>query len=196
MLKDFIFEPDRQTSAERKAQLKARREDLAQLQQQLKQARLPVIVLVEGWGASGKGSAIRSLIWDLDPRFFHVVSMHMPTEQERRWPFLKRYFDVIPEAGKLLLLDSSWMDETVREHLRGDLSDREYNQRLGQIHAFERQLAAGGYLLVKLFLHIDRDTQRQRLEKLASDKDTAWRVSENDWRQNKNYDKTMEMQKK
>lgn len=83
MLKDFIFEPDRQTSAERKAQLKARREDLAQLQQQLKQARLPVIVLVEGWGASGKGSAIRSLIWDLDPRFFHVVSMHMPTEQER-----------------------------------------------------------------------------------------------------------------
>ena len=193
MLKDFIFEPDRQTSAERKAQLKARREDLAQLQQQLKQARLPVIVLVEGWGASGKGSAIRSLIWDLDPRFFHVVSMHMPTEQERRWPFLKRYFDAIPEAGKLLLLDSSWMDETVREHLRGDLSDRDYNQRLGQIHAFERQLAAGGYLLVKLFLHIDRDTQRQRLEKLASDKDTAWRVSENDWRQNKNYDKTMEM---
>ena len=46
MLKDFIFEPDRQTSAERKAQLKARLEDLAQLQQQLKQARLPVIVLV------------------------------------------------------------------------------------------------------------------------------------------------------
>ena len=183
MLKDFVFEPDRPVTAAQKAQLKARRQDLAQLQQQLKQAKLPVIVLVEGWGAAGKGSAIQSLIWDLDPRFFHVVSMHMPTEQERRWPFLKRYFDVIPAAGKILMLDSGWMDETVREYLRGDLSDREYTQRLGQIHAFERQLAAGGYLLVKLFLHIGQDTQRRRLEKLAADKDTAWRAGENDWRQ-------------
>ncbi len=192
MLKDFVFEPDRPVTAAQKAQLKARRQDLAQLQQQLKQAKLPVIVLVEGWGAAGKGSAIQSLIWDLDPRFFHVVSMHMPTEQERRWPFLKRYFDVIPAAGKILMLDSGWMDETVREYLRGDLSDREYTQRLGQIHAFERQLAAGGYLLVKLFLHIGQDTQRRRLEKLAADKDTAWRAGENDWRQNKNYEQTME----
>lgn len=70
MLKDFVFEPDRQTSAERKTQLKARREDLAQLQQRLKQARLPVIVLVEGWGAAGKGQ--RHPVADLGagPAFF------------------------------------------------------------------------------------------------------------------------------
>ena len=135
---------------------------------------------------------IRSLIRELDPRFFKVISVSMPTEEERRWPFLKRYVQSIPEAGKVLFLDSGWMDETVRERLRGGLSEREYARRLESVRMMERQLAAGGYLLVKLFLHIDRERQRKRLKKLASHKDTAWRAGENDWRQNKNYGRTLD----
>ena len=162
------------------------------MQQPIKGAGLPVIVLIEGWGASGKGSMIRSLIRELDPRGFLVRSVTMPTQEERRWPFLKRHFEAIPEQGKILLLDSGWMDETVRERLRGDLSDGEYQRRLESVNLFERQLAAGGYLLVKLFLHIEQDTQRKRLEKLEKHKDTAWRAGENDWRQNKNYRRTQE----
>ena len=105
---------------------------------------------------------------------------------------MKRHFEAIPEQGKILFLDSGWMDETVRERLRGDLSDGEYQRRLESVNLFERQLAAGGYLLVKLFLHIEQDTQRKRLEKLEKHKDTAWRAGENDWRQNKNYRRTQE----
>ena len=147
------------TSASRDGRkaLKARREDLAGLQQKLKTARLPVLVLVEGWGAAGKGSAIRSLIQELDPRFFRVLSVREPTGDELRFPFLKRHFEAIPAQGKLLFLDSGWMDEVVRAYLRGDLSEEEYEGRLSQICMFERQLAAGGYLLVKLFFHIDRE---------------------------------------
>lgn len=66
------------------------------------------------------------------------------------------------------------MDETVRERLRGDLSDAEYARRIESVRVFERQLAAGGYLLVKLFLHISAQSQRERIEALESDKDTAW----------------------
>ena len=132
----------------------ARREELAGLQLRLKEARLPVIVLLEGWGAAGKGSAIRSLIKELDPRFYKVLCVGMPTEEEQRWPFLKRHFASIPEEGKLLFLDSGWMDETVRLRLRGDLSDAEYARRLESINTFERQLTAGGYLLVKFFFHL------------------------------------------
>lgn len=191
MLENWTFEGVRRSKSECKEQLKARRQDLAGLQQKLKQAKLPVVVLIEGWGAAGKGSAIRSLIRELDPRFFQVLPVGMPTEAERRWPFLKRHFSSIPEAGKLLFLDSGWLDETVRERLRGDLSDQEYGRRLESIRTFERQLTAGGYLLVKLFFHISADSQRERLEKLDGDKDTAWRAGENDWRQNKNYDRTL-----
>lgn len=192
MLKDWRFPASDVDTQDCRKRLKARREELAGLQQPIKEAKLPVIVLVEGWGAAGKGSVIHSLIRELDPRFFKVRSVGMPMEEERRWPFLKRHFETIPEEGKILLLDSGWMDETVRERLRRDLSDQEYQRRLESIRVFERQLTAGGYLLVKLFLHISRDTQSQRLEKLAEDKDTAWRVGENDRRQNKNYKESLE----
>ena len=192
MLMDWRFQEDGRDDKDCRARLKARRADLAALQQPIKEAKLPVIVLVEGWGAAGKGSVIHSLIRELDPRFFKVRSVGMPTAEERRWPFLKRHFETIPEEGKILLLDSGWMDETVRERLRRDLSDQEYQRRLESIRVFERQLAAGGYLLVKLFLHISQETQDQRLAKLAEDKDTAWRVGENDRKQNKNYDKALE----
>ena len=192
MLKDWSFGVDWRTTEECKKLLKKRREDLAGLQQRIKEAKLPVIVLLEGWGAAGKGSTIHSLIRELDPRFFRVLSVSMPTAEEKRWPFLKRHFQSIPEQGKILFLDSGWMDETVRERLRGDLSDAEYNRRVESVRVFERQLAAGGYLLVKLFLHISAESQAERLSALGKDKDTAWRVGENDWRQNKNYTRTLE----
>ena len=164
MLKEWEFGRDNRNKADCKALLKARREELAGLQLRLKEARLPVIVLLEGWGAAGKGSAIRSLIKELDPRFYKVLCVSMPTEEEQRWPFLKRHFASIPEEGKLLFLDSGWMDETVRLRLRGDLSDAEYARRLESINTFERQLTAGGYLLVKFFFHLDAESQLHRLQ--------------------------------
>ncbi len=192
MLKEWKFGEGQKPKKQCKEELAAKCRELTRLQLRIKQEKLPVIVLVEGWGAAGKGGILRSLIKDLDPRFFKVMSIEMPTHEERRWPFLKRYFSSIPQAGKFLFLNSGWMDETVRERLRGDLSDGEYAERIRSIRTFERQLAAGGYLLVKLFIHIDVMSQRERLLKLESDKDTSWRAEENDWRQNKNYDRTMD----
>ena len=118
MLSDFPFHTERRTQAECKALLKVRREELAGLQQRLQQAGLPVIVLLEGWSASGKGRTIQSLIRELDPRFFKVISVNSPTDTEKRWPFLKRHFETIPAQGKVLFLDTGWMEETVRAYLR------------------------------------------------------------------------------
>ena len=67
-------------------------------QQQIKQAKLPVVVLIEGWGAAGKGSLISDIILNIDPRSFNVFSINPPTEEESRHPFLWRYFQKIPEA--------------------------------------------------------------------------------------------------
>ena len=67
MLEEWKFDRKKLDEAECKVRLKARRLDLAGLQQPIKGAGLPVIVLIEGWGASGKGSMIRSLIRELDP---------------------------------------------------------------------------------------------------------------------------------
>ena len=99
MLKQWIpaVKPEKEELEKR---LNAAQEELGRLQMQIKEHKLPVLVLIEGWGAAGKGSTIGGIIKNIDPRFFKVASMSAPTEEEKRKPFLYRYFVKIPEAGK------------------------------------------------------------------------------------------------
>ena len=91
---------------EMKLRLSTARKQLYDLQMKIKEHKIPVIVLFEGWGTSGKGSTIGKVIRNIDPRFFKVVAMSEPTDEELRYPFLYRFFKEIPEAGKFTFLDS------------------------------------------------------------------------------------------
>lgn len=192
MLKNPVF-TEKPEDDELKERLKAAREKLSSQQTLIKEHKIPVLVLVEGWGTAGKGSLIGQIIQNIDPRFFKVASMDRPTEEEQRKPFLCRYFTRIPEAGKLMFLDSGWMDEITGMRLHGELKDKEYEQRITSIRIFERQLTDNGYLVIKLFCHISEKEQKKRIEELTGEKDTCWRVSENDQWQNKHYDKCLEV---
>lgn len=192
MLKNWA-RPEKPEGEELKQRLKAAEEKLSQQQMKLKEKRLPVLVLIEGWGAAGKGSAIGQIIKNIDPRFFKVFSMpSTPTEEERRRPFLYRFFEKIPEAGKFTFLDSGWMDQIMKERLDGKLDDKAYAQRVDSVKRFERGLTDNGYLVLKFFFHIRKKEQESRIEALLSEKDTAWRVSEGDLWQNRHYDKCLE----
>ena len=192
MLKNWA-RPEKPEGEELKQRLKAAEEKLSQQQMKLKEKRLPVLVLIEGWGAAGKGSAIGQIIKNIDPRFFKVFSMpSTPTEEERRRPFLYRFFEKIPEAGKFTFLDSGWMDQIMKERLDGKLDDKAYAQRVDSVKRFERGLTDNGYLVLKFFFHISKKEQESRIEALHSEKDTAWRVSEGDLWQNRHYDKCLE----
>ncbi len=174
---------------ELKERLENAEERLYQLQMKIKEYQLPVIVLFEGWGASGKGSTIGKLIKNIDPRFFKVATMSSPSKEEARRPFLYRYFRQIPEAGKFTFLDSGWMEQTCQEYLDETLKGKEYVRRIDSIRRFERQLTDNGYLVLKFFMHISRKEQSRRMERLLQDKDTSWRVSEFDSWQNAHYKK-------
>lgn len=188
MLKNvqFMEKPDEE---ELKKRLKKAREKLASQQMLLKDHKVPVLVLVEGWGTAGKGSLIGELIQNIDPRFFKVAPMDRPTEEERRKPFLCRYFSKIPEAGKFMFLDSGWMDEVTGMRLHEGMSQKTYEQRIDSIRRFERQLTDNGYLVIKFFCHISRKEQKKRIKELTGNIDTKWRVSEDDKWQNKHYGK-------
>ena len=116
-----------------KIRLKKSRDRLYELQMKIKERKLPVLVLFEGWGSSGKGSTIGKVIKNIDPRFFKVATMSAPTEEELRKPFLYRYMKQIPEAGKFTFLDSGWMDETVTDVLIQNLSEDDYDKRIDSI---------------------------------------------------------------
>ncbi len=191
MLKDF----EKKKSEDKTTlnnEIKVLREKLLSQQQLLRDAKLPVIVLIEGWSASGKGSLIKELISEIDPRFYNVVSPPIIPESDLRMPFLHQYAAAIPENGKIAFFDSGWMDSAVRSFLYHDITKTEYRHRVRQINEFERQLKNGGYLIVKIFLHIDKEEQFKRLKDLAESPQTEWRVTRDDIRQQKEYKRYME----
>lgn len=192
MLKEY-HAPEQPAKEELKRRLSEAREQLSAKQMQVKEHWLPVVVLMEGWGTAGKGSTIGKIIPNLDPRFFKVASLDIPTEDEKRKPFLYRYFAKLPKAGNFLFMDSGWMDEMVKSRLYETEDAKAYSSRIESIRCFERQLTDNGYLVIKFFLHISRKEQRRRMDALLCKKDTRWRVSENDKWQNKHYKECLEV---
>ena len=186
MLKDFVkaIEPEEE---ELRKELKEAQAKLAGFQTQIKEAKLPVMVIFEGWGAAGKGSVIGRVIKSIDPRFFRVKTMKAPTEEELRYPFLHRYLLEIPEAGKFAFFDTYWMNEVVTRRMEYDMSEHDYKQYVRSINTAERSLTDNGYLVMKFFFHISKKEQKKRLDALMADKNTRWRVNRDDLHENKHY---------
>ena len=177
----------KEESAQLKAEVKALREKLMAQQQEIREKKLPIIVLVEGWSAAGKGSLINELISEIDPRNYNVVSPVITPEAEARYPFLYPYAKAIPENGKIMFYDSGWMEDCVRKILHRDITKDEYKKRVQAVNEFERQLRDGGYLVLKLFLDISQSEQRKRMSALRESFETEWRVTPEDMWQHKEY---------
>ena len=180
---------NRPTDEEIEARLEKARYQLFERQIKVKEGKVPVMILLEGWGAAGKGSILGKVIKNMDPRFFRVDTMGVPTEEELRKPFLYKYFKRIPENGRFAFLDGGWVDEVAMQCLHEDLEDEQYHNTIESIKRFERTLTDNGYLLMKFFFHISEKEQTKRIDKLLDSKNTAWRVSEEDKWQNRHYDR-------
>lgn len=187
MLKDFIRPDDGLTKEDRKAATAQLQNRLTAQQQLIRNAKLPVIVLIEGWAAAGKGSLINDLISEIDPRFSSVFSADSALKEADRYPFLFPFFSAVPEEGKLLFMDSGWLESSVRALMCGDIGKKEFRRRIVSVNSFERQLRDSGYIVLKLFLNISQETQQERLRKLCDDDDTSWRVTADDLWQNEDY---------
>ncbi|MBR5047849.1 MAG: phosphate--AMP phosphotransferase, partial [Eubacterium sp.] len=160
MLNDFV-KPAIPEKEEMKALLKAARKELGGYQMKIKEAKLPVMVIFEGWGAAGKGSVLGKVIRNIDPRFFKTKKMDAPTDEEKRYPFLYRYLLEIPEAGKFTFYDTYWMEEVTNGVFNGDLDEEAYKQRIKSINTMERSLHDNGYLVLKFFFHISKKEQKR-----------------------------------
>lgn len=158
-------------------------EKLGVLQQRIKKTALPVMIVFEGWGSSGKGSLIGKLLKYLDPRGVKMHSITEPSEDDLRKPYMNRFWMRIPGRGEIALFDRSWYHEWMA---KGDSNHKK------EIAVFERQLCDDGYVVFKFFLHISKKEQEKRLRELESSKATSWRVTKADWKQNMHYAKLKE----
>jgi AMP-polyphosphate phosphotransferase len=205
MLKDFKF-PEKLGRKEYEALRDPLRERLTVLQQQAKIAGMGTVIIFEGWGAAGKGSRISDLVVGLDPRAYSVHTMNDPVGYENSQPFMTRYWSRLGPRGTMTIFDLAYYDELSRAYvedvrLQGDpkldpeqrhalarRAEERIHEHLKSVGAFERQLSADGWLIVRLFLHIDREMQAARLTNLLSEEASSWKVDPSDIKQLQHYD--------
>lgn len=168
-------------------------EELAGLQRECKTLGIPIIIVFEGLDASGKGVQINKLIHPLDPRGFEVFAVKEETEDERMHPFLWRFWTKTPEKGRIAIFDTSWYRKVSVDRFEKKTSEEELPAVYQEINTFERTLADDGNVLIKFFLCISKKEQKKRFHKMMDSKETAWKVSKEDAKRNKEYDKYKDM---
>jgi polyphosphate kinase 2 (PPK2 family) len=141
----------------------------------------PVLVLFEGWDASGKGGSIKRLVAPLDPRHVRVVQFAAPTHDEKRHHFLWRFWPLLPGWGGMAVFDRTWYGRVLVERVDGLASREQWLRAYDEIINFERSLAEEGTIIVKFWLHISEAEQLKRFEQRAADPLKAWKLTDDDW---------------
>jgi len=142
----------------------------------------PIIVVFEGFDASGKGGAIRRLAWGLDPRHVRVVPVSAPTPTELAHHFLWRFHDGLPGKGGMSIFDRSWYGRVLVERVEGSIDNDTVARSLREIVDFERSLVDDGAVIVKFWMHVSDDEQRRRFEARAANPLKQWKLTDEDWR--------------
>ena len=101
----------------------------------------PLLLVFEGWDASGKGGAIKRIVAPIDPRHVRVVSYAAPTYDEKRHHFLARFWPALPGWGGMAILDRSWYGRVLVERVEGYATPAQWNRAYDEIKDFERTLA-------------------------------------------------------
>lgn len=145
------------------------RAQMLHMQKRCYDAKLPVIVVFEGWGASGRGEMVNFLSQYLEPRAFSLHMVVAERTAERQMPWLWRFWLRIPSYGHLAIFDQSWYRRVLIDRVEDRVRKPEWRRAYEDINDFERALADDGYLLLKFFLHISKKEQARRLKKDAGD---------------------------
>ncbi len=149
---------------------------------------IPVVILFEGWDAAGKGTSIRQLTRPLDPRGYKLYAIRAARTYEKKHPWLWRFWLKLPARGEWAIFDRSWYGRVMVERVERIIPEEKWRRAYRDIIDFERTLADDGHLIIKFFLHISKQEQRRRFEKLSKDPMTAWQVTSEDWEHHRRYD--------
>lgn len=182
---DMSHTVDRESYAR---ELKEARADLALLCRQAKERRISTLVMFEGVDAAGKGGSIRRLTAALDARDYQVIPIAAPTDEERAHHYLWRFWRHLPRAGRVTVFDRSWYGRVLVERIEGFAVAEEWARAYAEINDFEEQLVEQGIVLIKFWIHIDKDEQYRRFKERETISYKKWKLTDEDWRNRANWD--------
>ena len=175
-----------------KAQALLLREALLAVQQRLRHATFPVIVLFSGVDGAGKGETVNLLHEWMDPRWLHAHAYGEPSDEERERPEHWRFWRDLPPKGQIGMLMNAWYGAPIDRRAHRLTTATEFRRELQRIARLEQLLTDDGALILKFMMHLDRATQHARLKALERDPLTRWRVTAEQWRQARSYDELVE----
>ncbi|MDY7109187.1 MAG: polyphosphate:AMP phosphotransferase [Planctomycetota bacterium] len=146
------------------------------------------VLVFEGWDASGKGGAIRRLIRGMDPRDYRIVPVGSPTEEELAHHYLWRFWRELPRKGHVRIFDRSWYGRVLVERVEGFASEEEWRRAYAEINDFEEELVEHGILLLKFWMHIDKDEQMRRFKEREATPFKKHKIGEEDYRNREKWD--------
>jgi PPK2 family polyphosphate:nucleotide phosphotransferase len=156
-------------------------ERLSDLQNRLwAEAQRSVLIVLQGMDASGKDGTIRRVFSGVNPQGCRVVSFKAPTPIEKAHDFLWRVHQYLPARGEIGIFNRSHYEDVVAARVLGVIDDDTRKRRYDEIVAFEDMLRNEGTRLLKIFLHISRDEQRERLQERLDKPEKRWKFNPDD----------------
>lgn len=150
--------------------------------------KMSLIAVFEGADAGGKGGAIRRITGALDARFYRIIPVAAPTEEERAQPYLWRFWRHIPRAGMVTIFDRSWYGRVLVERVEKFCPENDWMRAYSEIIDFEEQLVANNTVLVKFWLAITKDEQLRRFKEREQIGFKRFKITEEDWRNREKWD--------
>ncbi len=176
--------------------------EMANLQEKLyAENRNSLLLVLQAMDAAGKDGVIRHVMTGLNPQGTQVVSFKVPSSEENDHGYLWRINKALPRRGEIGIFNRSHYEDVlvarVHDLVRFSqmppelVTGRIWEQRYRQIRDFERYLGENGTTVVKVFLHVSRDEQRERLLDRINEPDKNWKFSSGDIEERKHWDKYM-----
>jgi polyphosphate kinase 2 (PPK2 family) len=182
---DLTATLDRDAYRKRLNRLQAR---LHRLSLEARERGQTTVLAFEGWDAAGKGGVIRRVVGSLEAGDYRVIPTAAPSEEERRYHYLWRFWRDLPPAGTFVVYDRTWYGRVLVERVEGLAGDAEWQRAYDEINDFEAQLVERGYLVQKFWLHISADEQLARFRARETTPYKQHKITEEDYRNRERWD--------
>jgi len=141
-----------------------------------------LILAFEGADAAGKGGAIRRVTSALDARQYVTVPIAAPTDEEKSYPYLWRFWRNVPPRGGITIFDRTWYGRVLVERVEGFCSEYDWHRAYEEINQFEEQLVESGSVVCKFWLQISKAEQYRRFKAREKTSFKRFKITPEDWR--------------
>lgn len=152
-----------------------------------------VLVIIQGMDTAGKDGVIKHGMTGLNPAHTRVSSFKKPTAEEAAQDFLERIKKEVPKPGIIGVFNRSHYEDIIMPTLYGTHPKETIEPRYARINAFERELSSRGVKIVKIFLHVSKDVQRERLQRRIDQPDKRWKFALSDLETRKHWDRLQDI---